>query len=146
MPGYHIWTVGCQMNEADSERLASALEKIGCDHSPRIEDADIIVLNSCVVRQGVEDKVAGRLNSLKPLKREDPNRTIALMGCMVGPRDESLKKRFPSRRPLPQAPRDTTPLIRRLSNDDGTCLDNLGPLIPTQPNISVNVPHHPRLR
>ena len=139
MPGYHIWTVGCQMNEADSERLASALEKIGCDHSPRIEDADIIVLNSCVVRQGVEDKVAGRLDSLKPLKREDPNRTIALMGCMVGPRDESLKKRFPHV-DLFLRPQGYDPLIRRLSNDDGTCLDNLGPLIPTQPNISVNVP------
>lgn len=139
MPGYHIWTVGCQMNEADSERLGSALQKIGCEHSPDINDADIIVLNSCVVRQGVEDKVAGRLDSLKPLKRQDPNRTIALMGCMVGPRDESLKKRFPHV-DLFLRPQDYDPLVRRLSNDDGTCFDNLGTLIPLHPKISVNVP------
>ena len=139
MPGYHIWTVGCQMNEADSERLASALEKMGCERASRMEDADLIVLNSCVVRQGVEDKVAGRLNSLKPLKREDPNRTIALMGCMVGPRDESLKKRFPHV-DLFLRPQDFDPLVRRLSDDDGTCLDNLGALVPTQPKVSVNVP------
>ena len=96
------------MNEADSERLAGALEKLGCQHSPDIEDADVIVLNSCVVRQGVEDKVAGRLNSLKPLKRRDPDKTIALMGCMVGPRDESLKNASPTST-YSSGPRPSTP-------------------------------------
>ena len=95
LTSYHIWTVGCQMNEADSERLASALNLVGCTPSERAENADVIVLNSCVVRQGVEDKVAGRLDSLKSLKKKDPNKVISLMGCMVGPRPETLKKRFP---------------------------------------------------
>ena len=139
MPKYHIWTVGCQMNEADSARMAGALEKIGCEHSENIEDADVVVLNSCVVRQGVEDKVAGRLNSLKPLKRRDPDKTIALMGCMVGPRDPSLQERFPHV-DLFLRPQAFDPLIRRLTGDDGTCLDNLGPILPTKAGVTVNVP------
>ena len=59
MSSYYIWTVGCQMNQADSERLVSALEQMGYGATPHPEDADVIVLNSCVVRQGVEDKPAG---------------------------------------------------------------------------------------
>ena len=65
---YHIWTEGCQMNVADSQRLASALEKLGYQYSEIIEEADVIVLNTCMVRQSAEDKALGRLNSLKPAK------------------------------------------------------------------------------
>lgn len=95
MTTYHIWTVGCQMNVADSERLGNALERLGCDEASVLEDADVIVLNSCVVRQGAEDKVSGRLGSLRGLKREHPEKTIALMGCMVGPKTDDLRRRFP---------------------------------------------------
>ncbi len=93
---YHVWTIGCQMNVADSQRLASALEKLGYQHAPRAEEADIIVLNTCVVRQQAEDKVYGRLGSLKPLKERHPDKIIGLMGCLVGVRDPApLRKRFP---------------------------------------------------
>ncbi len=93
---YHVWTIGCQMNVADSQRLASALEKLGYRHAPRAEEADIIVLNTCVVRQQAEDKVYGRLGSLKPLKERHPDKIIGLMGCLVGVRDPApLRKRFP---------------------------------------------------
>ncbi|RMF30944.1 MAG: tRNA (N6-isopentenyl adenosine(37)-C2)-methylthiotransferase MiaB [Chloroflexi bacterium] len=93
---YHVWTIGCQMNVADSQRLASALEKLGYRHAPRAEEADIIVLNTCVVRQQAEDKVYGRLGSLKPLKERYPDKIIGLMGCLVGVRDPApLRKRFP---------------------------------------------------
>ena len=57
---YHIWTEGCQMNVADSQRLASALEKLGYQYSEIIEEADVIVLNTCMVRQSAEDKALGR--------------------------------------------------------------------------------------
>ena len=73
---YHIWTSGCQMNVADSMRVASALESLGYTPINRPEKADVIVLNTCVVRQSAEDKAYGRLNSLKSVKKQ----TIELSG------------------------------------------------------------------
>jgi tRNA-2-methylthio-N6-dimethylallyladenosine synthase len=93
---YHIWTEGCQMNVADSQRVASALEHLGYHDTPRPDDADVIVLNTCVVRQSAEDKAYGRLSSLRPLKLKRPELVINLMGCLVGIKgSERLKARFP---------------------------------------------------
>jgi tRNA-2-methylthio-N6-dimethylallyladenosine synthase len=93
---YHIWTEGCQMNVADSLRVASALEYLGYAPTHQAEDADVIVLNTCVVRQSAEDKAYGRLSSLRPLKQHNPALVINLMGCLVGVRSyERLQKRFP---------------------------------------------------
>jgi tRNA-2-methylthio-N6-dimethylallyladenosine synthase len=83
MKYYHIWTIGCQYNVADSWRLAEGLGKLGYAPTRRAEDADIVVLNTCVVRQSAEDKVLGRLSSLKPLKSKRPQIVIAVMGCFV---------------------------------------------------------------
>jgi tRNA-2-methylthio-N6-dimethylallyladenosine synthase len=93
---YHIWTAGCQMNVADSQRIASALERLGYRSTGSAEDADVIVLNTCVVRQSAEDKAHGRLSSLRPLKEENPELVINLMGCMVGVKgSEKLEKTYP---------------------------------------------------
>lgn len=93
---YHIWTEGCQMNVADSVRLSSTLEQLGYAPTGKIEKADVIVLNTCVVRQSAEDKAVGRLSSLKKVKQDNPQAVICLMGCMVGIGDYTpLKKRFP---------------------------------------------------
>ncbi len=94
MKSYHIWTVGCQMNTADSRRAAEGLERLGYRWTKRAEDADVVVLNTCVVRQSAEDKVLGRLSSLKPLKTMRPDVAIAVMGCLV---DDvpTLKQHFP---------------------------------------------------
>lgn len=93
---YHIWTIGCQMNVADSNRVAAELHKLGLVPTDRPEEADVIVLNSCVVRQSAEDKVVGKLGSLKPLKQRHPEKVIALMGCMVGVKpNPKLQQRFP---------------------------------------------------
>ena len=54
---YHIWTVGCQMNTADSERMGAALEQMGMEERSTPKDADVVLLNSCVVRQNAEDRV-----------------------------------------------------------------------------------------
>ncbi|MBA3532107.1 MAG: tRNA (N6-isopentenyl adenosine(37)-C2)-methylthiotransferase MiaB, partial [Ardenticatenales bacterium] len=94
---YHIWTIGCQMNMADSQRLASELEKRGYRFTPDENEADIIVLNSCVVRQQAEDRAYGKLTSLKPLKsRAGGGPVLGLMGCMVGVRNPApLRERMP---------------------------------------------------
>jgi len=96
MKHYHIWTIGCQMNEADSGRVAAELDALGYAPTDRVADADVIVLNTCVVRQSAEDKAVGHLSSLKPLKTQNPNRVIALMGCLVGVKPNlALVQRFP---------------------------------------------------
>jgi tRNA-2-methylthio-N6-dimethylallyladenosine synthase len=84
------------MNVADSQRVASALEHLGYAPTTQAEQADVIVLNTCVVRQSAEDKAYGRLQSLRPLKDQNPNLVINLMGCLVGVRNaDALAKRFP---------------------------------------------------
>ena len=93
---YHITTYGCQMNTADSQKLASEMEKLGLHATPIAEDADVIVLNTCVVRQGPEDKAVSRLLSLKPLKQKNPEVVFGVMGCMVGVREpKALREKFP---------------------------------------------------
>ncbi|HMP76670.1 MAG TPA: tRNA (N6-isopentenyl adenosine(37)-C2)-methylthiotransferase MiaB [Kiritimatiellia bacterium] len=93
---YHIWTIGCQMNEADSRRLAQQLEFAGYRPVDDSDAADVVVLNTCVVRQQAEDKAASRLGRLKAVKKARPDLTIALMGCMVGLKEApALKARFP---------------------------------------------------
>src|SRR3990172_5199731 len=67
---YHIWTEGCQMNEADSEKLAAGLARLGWQEAARAEDADLAVVNTCVVRQKAEDRAAGYLGRLQRLKGE----------------------------------------------------------------------------
>ncbi|HBY99639.1 MAG: tRNA (N6-isopentenyl adenosine(37)-C2)-methylthiotransferase MiaB [Ardenticatenaceae bacterium] len=93
---YYTWYIGCQMNAADTQRVASALEKRGYRATPDPREADVIVLNTCVVRQGAEDKVYGRLGSLKPLKERPNPPIIGLMGCLVGVKNPApLREKFP---------------------------------------------------
>jgi tRNA-2-methylthio-N6-dimethylallyladenosine synthase len=92
---YHIWTIGCQMNQADSRRAAEELDSLGWTSTSQPSEADLVLLNTCVVRQGAEDKAIGRLNSLKPLKRRDAPATLVVMGCLVGEDTVALQGRFP---------------------------------------------------
>jgi tRNA-2-methylthio-N6-dimethylallyladenosine synthase len=111
---YHLWTEGCQMNASDSRRVAGALEALGYQPAARPEEADVIVLNTCVVRQSAEDKAYGRLTSLRPLKQRHPDLVINLMGCLVGRRDpDGLRKRFPFVDVF-SPPSDPRPLVRFL--------------------------------
>src|SRR5579883_565824 len=80
---YYIWTVGCQMNVADSERIGRALQDRGLSEAPSAEQADVIVLNTCSVRQAAEDKAYGKVGSLRPLKLARPDLILAFGGCMV---------------------------------------------------------------
>lgn len=92
---FFIWTMGCQMNEADSQKVAAMLQEVGYRKAEDENDADIVILNSCVVRQAAEDKVAGRLDYLGRIKREKPEMPLVLTGCMVTRQQEKLKQRFP---------------------------------------------------
>ncbi len=93
---YHIWTEGCQMNEADSQKLAAGLAKLGWQETAKPEDADLAVVNTCVVRQKAEDRAVGYLGRLRRLKEHRNGAyQIAVMGCLVGPRTDGLRDRFP---------------------------------------------------
>ena len=91
---YYLWTIGCQMNFADSRKAAEEMEQLGYQEASRPQDADLILLNTCVVRQSAEDKVVGRLTSLQGLKRRRPDLKLALMGCFVDEIPE-LQHRYP---------------------------------------------------
>ena len=139
MQSYYVWTVGCQMNKADSERLESALDQMGLSPGASVRDADVIVLNSCVVRESAEDRVVGMLTHLKPVMQREPDKVLALMGCMVGPRKDQLTERFPYVDVFMQ-PQQYDPLIEllgdRLGIDPEGCV---GPLTAT-PDVATFIP------
>lgn len=121
---YHIWTEGCQMNVADSQRVGSSLEHLGYAFTERAEEADVIVLNTCVVRQSAEDKALGRLTSLRPLKEQNPKLVINLMGCMVGVRGaEKLRQQLPFVDVF-SPPSDPGPLVSYLSQGQIRALES----------------------
>lgn len=80
---YSLSTFGCQMNENDSERLAGMLLDMGYIETEKNSDSDLIIFNTCCVRENAEEKVYGHLGALKKLKRENPNLIIAICGCMM---------------------------------------------------------------
>jgi len=127
------------MNKADSDRLCSALDQLGLTSSTSRTDADVVVLNTCVVRQNAEDKAVGTLTSLKPSKESNPEKIIALMGCMVGPKTETLERRFPFVDVF-MRPQQYDPLIdllsERLGIDPEGCI---GPLS-AAPSVSTFIP------
>ena len=140
MDTYRIWTVGCQMNKADSERLGSALDQLGLKSVDNNQDADIVVLNSCVVRQSAEDRVIGNLNIAGSVKKKNPGQIVALMGCMVGAQTDELKKRFPYV-DLFMRPQEYSPLLDLVGESQGLDWEGcVGSIAPSEPNISTYVP------
>jgi len=111
------------MNVADARRMASVLEQLGYHPTSRAEEADIIVMVTCVVRQSAEDKAVGRLHSLRPLKKKNPNLVIHLMGCLVGTgNNQALQERFPYVDVF-SAPSDFKPLVSFLLQREGRHLE-----------------------
>jgi tRNA-2-methylthio-N6-dimethylallyladenosine synthase len=94
---YFIWTIGCQMNKADSERIAGALDAAGYLETDSELRADIIVLNTCSVREHAESRLWGKLSELARLKRERPHLIVGMTGCAAtGSADvAAIKKRYP---------------------------------------------------
>lgn len=94
---YLVITYGCQMNIHESEKLCGMLEELGFEKTDKKEDADIIVFNTCCIRQGAEDRAFGNIGALKPLKKKNKNLIIAVCGCMTQQKDrvEKLEKTYP---------------------------------------------------
>ena len=140
MESFYIWTIGCQMNKADSQRLGSALEQLGLREVGTANEADLVVLNSCVVRQQAEDKVVGNLTWMKPWRSEDPDRVVALMGCMVGSKTDELARRFPFV-DLFMPPQQYGPLLELVGERVGLDWEGcVGSLAPAQPDVTCYVP------
>ncbi len=91
---YWIWTVGCQMNKVDSDRVAQTLKARGYLQADTEEEADIVVLNSCAVRESAERRVSGKLGNLVSGRKEHPEKLLVLTGCSVSPDFEATRKRF----------------------------------------------------
>jgi tRNA-2-methylthio-N6-dimethylallyladenosine synthase len=83
MKSFHIITFGCQMNEHDSERMTGILEERGCVSMADAGTADMVILNTCSIREKAEQKFFSELGRLKKLKDEKPNLKIAVAGCIA---------------------------------------------------------------
>jgi tRNA-2-methylthio-N6-dimethylallyladenosine synthase len=97
LPRFALWTLGCQMNRSDSEEMAGRLLAAGCDEATGFEDADLIVINTCAIREGAEQKVIGRQGQLAKLKQARPGLRVVLTGCSVREPDRAgLRRRYPA--------------------------------------------------
>jgi tRNA-2-methylthio-N6-dimethylallyladenosine synthase len=95
MKRYHLTTFGCQMNEHDSERMKGMLQSLGYDEAPARDDADLILFNTCSIREKADSRLAGHLGEAHRLKREDPSRTIGVGGCWSQSMKEKVFEEFP---------------------------------------------------
>jgi tRNA-2-methylthio-N6-dimethylallyladenosine synthase len=97
LPRFYVWTLGCQMNRSDSEEMAGRLLAAGCAEASAMEDADLIVINTCAIRETAEAKVIGRQGGLAALKGRHPGLRVVLTGCAVREIDRArLPRRFPA--------------------------------------------------
>ncbi|HEX5824414.1 MAG TPA: tRNA (N6-isopentenyl adenosine(37)-C2)-methylthiotransferase MiaB, partial [Candidatus Limnocylindrales bacterium] len=97
LPTFHVWTLGCQMNRSDSEEMAGRLLAAGCAEAPSMDTADLVVINTCAIREAAEQKVIGRQGQLAKLKAAKPGMRVVLTGCAVREPDRAgLRKRFPA--------------------------------------------------
>jgi tRNA-2-methylthio-N6-dimethylallyladenosine synthase len=97
LPRFHVWTLGCQMNRSDSEEMAGRLLAAGCEEAAGLEAADLIVINTCAIREGAEQKVIGRQGQLKTLKAANAGLRVVLTGCSVREPDRAgLRRRYPA--------------------------------------------------
>ena len=92
---YAVRTYGCQMNEHDSERIAGLLEMDGLEQTESFDDADVIVLNTCCIRENADNKLYGQLGNLKKLKEERPELQIAVGGCLAQKDRDRIQERAP---------------------------------------------------
>ena len=96
-PGYYIETYGCQMNEHDSEKIAGMLERMGYVKADNKKDADLILFNTCCVREHAEKRTFGNVGFIKEIKENNPALITAVCGCMMQQREvaKRLASRFP---------------------------------------------------
>jgi tRNA-2-methylthio-N6-dimethylallyladenosine synthase len=95
MAKYHVTTFGCQMNEHDSERMRGMLESLGYDEAPERAEADLILFNTCSIRESADSRFIAHLGEAKRLKREDPARVVGVGGCWAQSVKHEVFERFP---------------------------------------------------
>jgi tRNA-2-methylthio-N6-dimethylallyladenosine synthase len=95
MRRYHVTTFGCQMNAHDSERIKGMLEELGLGEAPSADDADVVVFNTCTIREKPDTKLAAYLGEAAARKRRDPERVIAVGGCYAEAQRELIFDRYP---------------------------------------------------
>src|SRR5919109_2439069 len=95
MRRYHVTTFGCQMNAHDSERIKGMLEELGLGEAVSEEDADVVVFNTCTVREKPDQRLAAHLAQARARKDRDPERVIAVGGCYAEAQRERIFERYP---------------------------------------------------
>jgi tRNA-2-methylthio-N6-dimethylallyladenosine synthase len=95
MKSFHVTTFGCQMNEHDSERMKGMLESLGYAEAPAREDADLILFNTCSIREKADSRFVAHLHEAKALKRRDPERVIGVGGCWAQSVKDQVFRQFP---------------------------------------------------
>ncbi len=95
MPRYHLTTFGCQMNEHDSERMKGMLESLGYSEAPARAEADLILFNTCSIRESADSRFVAHLGEAKRLKHERPERIVGVGGCWAQSVKEEVFERFP---------------------------------------------------
>src|ERR687896_790302 len=95
MKKYHLTTFGCQMNEHDSERMKGMLESLGYGEAQERDGADLILFNTCSIRESADNRLIGNLGEAKRLKREDPTRVVGVGGCWSQSMKERVFEQFP---------------------------------------------------
>jgi tRNA-2-methylthio-N6-dimethylallyladenosine synthase len=93
---YHVTTFGCQMNAHDSERIKGMLEELGLGEAPTAEEADVVVFNTCTIREKPDTKLAAYLGEAAARKREDPDRVIAVGGCYAEAQRDRIFELYPA--------------------------------------------------
>ncbi len=95
MKRYHVTTFGCQMNEHDSERMKGMLESLGYSEAPERDEADLILFNTCSIRESADSRFIAHLGEAKRLKRERPERVVGVGGCWAQSVKDEVFERFP---------------------------------------------------
>ena len=91
----YLLVYGCQMNQSDAERMMGQLRTIGYERTESMDEADLILINTCCVRETAEDRVYGKIGEIKRLKRENPELIFGITGCMAQKEGDALIKRAP---------------------------------------------------
>ncbi len=150
---YHIVTYGCQMNLHESEKIAGVLKETGYTEPSSLEEADIIVFNTCCIRENAENHAFGNIGALKKLKREKKGLLIAVGGCMVQEAGKAklLKDKFPfidilfgthnlnELRALIERKKAQKKSVISLLEERGETEDGVTPVRTSYPNAWVNI-------
>lgn len=150
---YHIITYGCQMNVHESEKIAGILRGMGYEETQTNENADIIVFNTCCIRENAENHAFGNIGALKKLKREKPDLIIAVGGCMTQEKGKTdlLKSKFPfidvmfgalnleNLRALIERKQREKKKVIEIRDEAGEVLETIEPYRTSYPNAWVNI-------